>query len=905
MMKLILGYVLLLGDIFMRLLPVMITVVVSAGGTGLRERKNGGGRQLLLLGAVSLTSHLGLYIVLHRMLLHSWNIVRTVKKIAGLQFTYQSVDYFSISLTVCMAAAVVTGCALRRGIFVFYSDGGTSVSGGKKEKVFLFLSAAFAGAAVTGCCFAGGRGSGHIVINEVWGNDRAAVVEGNEIMPDYIELYNTGALACEVKGLYLSDTGDELKKKEVPACVVPAGGYILVLLDEGGFSLKREGGETIFLSDDAGRILDSVTVEATDTYFSYARQSDGDPVWTILGCTPGAANADGVRQVKSPVLSHESGFYQEGFDLELSSEPGTAIYYTLDGSIPTTEDFLYEGPIRVYDRSPEKDRYRSVPNVTWRWSLEEEAGEPVDKGFIIRAVAVYGEGNGRQVSEPVTATYLIGLEKYRQRAVVSLVADPEELFGEDGIYVTGKEYDAWYLGGQEGDRPDANFRKKGREWEIAADFSYFSDSLSFSQKVGLRIQGAGTRSYALKNFTIFARKEYGGSRTFDRNIFGDVASHKLVLRGSLANAICQTLVADRDVAVRNYVPVSVFLNGEFWYHANLMEKYDVDYFEQRYGISDDNLILFSNGLLEIGTEEDLAVEQSFYDFLDTHDMEEAASYEAIGGMMDLQSYIDYMCINVYIDNMDFSDTKNVVMWRARNTAPGPYGDGKWRWALYDLDAMEWGNPDLWGLDSPQQKNTFSFTQRAPGWGSIGNISVNQQRIYSILKESPEFRKQFVLTFMDLVNHNFSYEKVKEALDDYGYEEDGYKGGRDKNMTWPRAYYDDFFRERADYIVPYMAEEFGLSGTPETVTLSVNDTDAGTVTLNTITPDLSKGSWSGEYYTDYPVTVTAKARVGYEFVRWEKTAVSGDVKKTEYGEKTLEIPVEKGGVRLNAVFKKIG
>ena len=902
MMRLILGYALLLGDILARLLPVLVTAVISVGGIGPRKGNN------RKVGVVSLVSHLCLYILQHRFLLHSWNIAETVKEIEGLRFTYQGFYYFSISLSVSMAVAVPLGLAFRYGFSFFSEDRGAFVlrSIRRKEKIFLFLSTAVLGIVVAACCFVGGRGPEHIVINEIWGNNRAAVVEGNEVMPDYIELYNNGVFACEAQGLYLSDSEDALKKREVPSRVIPPGGYMLVLLDDGSFSLKREGGETIFLSDASGRILDRVTAEATDTYFSYARQSDGNAAWTALSCTPGAANADGVRKVKSPVLSHEGGFYPEDFYLELSSEPGTSIYYTLDGSVPTTEDFLYQEPVYVYDRSPEENRYRSIPNVTWRWPDEEQVKEPVDKAFIIRAVAVYGEGDEQQISEPVTATYLIGQEKYRQRAVVSLVADPEELFGEDGIYVTGKEYDTWYLGGQEGDRPDANFRKKGREWEIAADFSYFSDALSFSQKAGLRIQGAGTRSYALKNFTIFARKEYGGSRVFDRNIFGDVASHKLVLRGSLANAICQTLVEDRDIAVREYVPVSVFLNGEFWYHANLMEKYDVDYFEQRYGISEDNLILFSNGLLEIGTEEDLAVEQAFYDYLDTHNMGDAASYEAIGEMIDLQSYIDYICVNVYIDNMDFSDTKNVVMWRARDTAPGPYGDGKWRWALYDLDAMEWANADLWGLDSPQQKNTFSFTQRAPGWGSIsGSISVNQQRIYSALKESPDFRGQFVLTFMDLVNQNFRYEAVEAALDAYGYEQDGYKGGRDRNRTWPRSYYDDFFRERADYIVPYMAEEFGLTGTPETVTLSVSDTDAGTVAVNTITPDLSGGSWRGEYYTDYPITVTAKARVGYEFVRWEKTTASGEAEKIEYEEKTLEIPVEKGGIRLYAVFKKVG
>ena len=45
-------------------------------------------------------------------------------------------------------------------------------------------------------------------------------------------------------------------------------------------------------------------------------------------------------------------------------------------------------------------------------------------------------------------------------------------------------------------------------------------------------------------------------------------------------------------------------------------------------------------------------------------------------------------------------------------------------------------------------------------------------------------------------------------------------------------------------------------TLEEVKLEVNETEGGTILLNTTTPDLSKGSWSGKYYTDFPITVTA-------------------------------------------------
>jgi len=60
--------------------------------------------------------------------------------------------------------------------------------------------------------------------------------------------------------------------------------------------------------------------------------------------------------------------------------------------------------------------------------------------------------------------------------------------------------------------------------------------------------------------------------------------------------------------------------------------------------------------------------------------------------------------------------------------------------------------------------------------------------------------------------------------------------------------------------------------------------------------MKDGSWTGEYYTDYPVTVTAKSLAGYEFVGW-----SGSIDSTEI---TVEVPVTAGGITLKAEFREI-
>ena len=108
--------------------------------------------------------------------------------------------------------------------------------------------------------------------------------------------------------------------------------------------------------------------------------------------------------------------------------------------------------------------------------------------------------------------------------------------------------------------------------------------------------------------------------------------------------------------------------------------------------------------------------------------------------------------------------------------------------------------------------------------------------------------------------------------------------------------EKFFEHRFEYIVPYMAEQFDLTGTLEEVTLEVNEVEGGTIQLNTTTPELSEGSWTGKYYTDCPVTVTAVPADGYEFVGWSGSEISeSDI---------IEVEVREGGIILEACFRKI-
>ena len=159
------------------------------------------------------------------------------------------------------------------------------------------------------------------------------------------------------------------------------------------------------------------------------------------------------------------------------------------------------------------------------------------------------------------------------------------------------------------------------------------------------------------------------------------------------------------------------------------------------------------------------------------------------------------------------------------------------------------------------------------------FGIDNTTLFSALRPNPEFCRQFVTSCMDIVNNNFAPERVEQVLEKYG-----------QDLDW----LDGFFRRRPAFTAEHLAEEFDLTGDLETVEITTRDPELGTVVVNTSEIDLCDGSWSGKYYEDYPITITAYPAEGCQFVGWK-----GDV---EDGAESLTIPVD-GGVSLEAVFQR--
>ena len=564
-----------------------------------------------------------------------------------------------------------------------------------------------------------------------------------------------------------------------------------------------------------------------------------------------------------PEASLPGGYYEDDVTLELNAPPYGKIYYTTDGSAPSKNSIPYDGGIRITDRSDEPNVYHSIQNVVKDWKEYTPGTTPVKKGTVIRAVYISDWGNK---SEILTQTYFVGLQPPEHGYTLSLVFEDEDVFGEDGIYVTGKAYDAWYLGGGTGEAPLPNYMVKREVGAVAELLSDTGDVMN--QNVGIRIQGASGRERWDKRFTLAARKEFGGSPVFDTVLYDGVLTHSVMLKSQLPDAIVGDLASDRAVALQRSIPVSLYLNGEHWYDCYLLERYDEQYFRQHYQV--DDRILVKNGMVKACPDFDAEKYDysTFMGWVQDSDFTNPAEWASFQEQADVQSYIDYIAINFMLCNLDFGDYYNYVLWRAPPLGGRQGEAAKWKWCVYDVDALTWVDEDKYG--SREAVNVFSYGEEDRG--------IDTMTIFPALKVNAEFRQRFATSFMDILNNNFAPERVEKVLESYGYDLD---------------YLNGYFRKRPAYAAKYLAQELGLTGTLETVTVTA-DPEMGSVTVNTSQVDLSSGSWSGQYYTDYPITVTAQANEGYEFLGWKGDADTLDP--------SLTLPMD-GGLNLEAVFGK--
>ena len=528
--------------------------------------------------------------------------------------------------------------------------------------------------------------------------------------------------------------------------------------------------------------------------------------------------------VKPPVFSHESGFYEDAFCLELFAAPGTTIHYTLDGSLPDESSAVYTEPLLIRDATPNENTISMRTDISvgfYPELLEKYQSEspdpgyrvpdfPVDKCTVIRAVAV---GPSGAVSEAVSATYFaqVSPEAFGGCRILSLITDPENLFdSETGIYVTGQYFED-YLENEvwpHWEFWDANYLQRGREWERPVELDLFDSQgrLFLSKAAGVRVHGRASRAMLPRGLNIYARVEYDRTESFGIPLFETDYIPSAVVLSSGGNEVMTQfpdymmthMVRDLNIATMLQEPYVMFLNGEYWGFYWMTEKYDEQYLAQYYHVQADNVVMVKSGELEAGKEKDMALYETMQTFLTETDLSAEENYRRACDMIDMESFLDYYATMIYIARCQDWPMDNFALWRVRDPSlGGTYGDGKWRWMLFDCNST--AMQDYSGLT---QQDTLAYV-------------IEKDPVFRSLWANASFRDAFAERILLIGRTCFTPEKMDAFIQRYVEDmmpalqkswDRFYGSGKEKQKAflWRMDDYSQFFRKRYAVVESWFA-----------------------------------------------------------------------------------------------------
>ncbi len=591
------------------------------------------------------------------------------------------------------------------------------------------------------------------VLNEIVSLNETGLQDSDGDFPDWIELYNPSDEPIELLGYTLTDDADNEEHWIIPNLILPPGGYTVIFASgkdrsnveepHANFSVSADG-EWVYLYDPQGGLVDQLSVPPLAQDQSFGRSPDGGQTWSRLDIpTPWGSN-DGSNHLE---FSHSTGFYADGFSLEVFSLTTDSIFYTRDGAFPTPQSDVYENALHLDDPSSKPNIYTDIPTTADKNLLSykgwEPPGQPVAKANVLR-FATYR--NGVRSSRVYTSTYFVGSTAGRYTMpVVSLVTDPTNLFDADtGIYVPGQYFDP--------DDPEwsGNFFRRGDAWERDVHISFFpvDGSPAFAQDAGVRIHGGKTRQAAQKSLRLYSRKKYG-AQYFDYPLMPhrDISRYKrFILRATMgawegrtmiADEVAQSISAHLNVEYQDSRAVIVFINGEYWGIHAIRDRIDDRYLEYVTGVDGDSVLF---------REDDFDVYNELLDFAESHDLSLPENYEAISQLMDADNFIDYQIAEQFFRNYDWP-ANNLNAWK--KTSP----DGRWRWIFFDIDAG-FGTPDF-NMLFHATRNDPSLTYPNPPWSTA---------LFRSLLENDGFRSRFIMRYAEILNGSFHKDETGETLE---------------------------------------------------------------------------------------------------------------------------------------------
>ena len=606
-----------------------------------------------------------------------------------------------------------------------------------------------------------GYGGKQVVINEICAHNLSGLQDGNGDYGDWIELYNPGGAPVDLSGWTLSDDKDDPNRWTFPEGTILEE-YLVVFADladtqdgagycHTSFALKTNG-ETLYLYDAQGELVDKLKYPEQDFDITYGRAfGNGSEAGTFATATPGAANpVDFLQENREAPLgtaefSLPAGFYDDAIEVSLTADdPDALIFYTTDGSDPKDNGKLYTGAISVASRAGEPNEYVSLANrFDWGYSkflksyAYEYAPDPVGKATTI-TVRLYKNGSW---SDKITAaTYWIGVEPHTL-PVVSVTADSEQLFGNNGIYAPGFTY--YTLTRLDLEGYSANFMS---EKEIAAQVQILGEGNNDTLQAKISVAGESSRLWLqMKNLSVTMEADGTTGLLKDGKDAGSLEDFSLkgtgngTWKGFYLDGFWNNYLYADGLGTQYNVPVILYLEDEYWGIYCARESKDKSFIARQYNVDRDSVELYHYDAQIIA---DLNQELLSLDDADVWTWAEQN--------FDLDEFIDYLIACLYADNRDgFPTLANTILWRASEGDSERYSDEKWRFLLNDFDMV---------MKDVSEDSLASLLEEEPAEGNLQHVLLKR------LWKTEEFRTLFAEKFRQAMTTTYAPEQILPAFE---------------------------------------------------------------------------------------------------------------------------------------------
>lgn len=599
-----------------------------------------------------------------------------------------------------------------------------------------------------------------VVLSEILTDNLTGLTDADGDTEDWIEIHNRGGTAVNLNGWSLTDDPAEPGRWIFPARTLNAGQFLVVFASgknrrpttpgtnlHTNFKLGASGYLGLFNPELPRRVVSEFAP-------AYPEQR-GDIAWgrttstnlTYFATpTPGGSNTSSVTYsgvVATPAASAASGFFNLPFTVALSSRtPGANIYFTLDGSVPTSSSTPYSAPVAISGTPTKavvmlravalKDGWLSSPVLTRTFIFPDHVAtqpalpagfptiwdSPCTTGVNCRDTVGDYEMDPQVVNAGTNAALI--RKALTEIPTISIVTDVDLLFGPaQGVYVRREDFN---------------------QQPVNVEFLLPDGSAGFQADCGLEIQGGTSPTDAAGDW----KSKALSMRLLFRGDFGPVTKLRYRLYPDSPVEEFNTLILDAglnmnwhhmtDADQRNradYVRdqytsdlmnaagitaahgrfVHVYLNGLYWGICDLHERTDESFFADYFGGDKTEYDILKHTGNSAGLQSGNLNAWNDMMTVARAGLDSQAAYDAFAAQhLDVPWFIDYMLVNYWVGNTDWAHHN----WYAgRRRVPGAL----WRFVSWDAEhVLKNVNENRLSVNNPNSPTELFYLLRTnPGF----------------------------------------------------------------------------------------------------------------------------------------------------------------------------------------------